>query len=73
MAYSIAGKVNEVNNVVSLGTVNASIAHATWELFEGDQRQNVFVGVDVCSQSNEDTIDTREENLCADSEATLIE
>ena len=36
-AYGIASKVNEVNNVVSLGTVNALIAHATWELFEGDQ------------------------------------
>ena len=35
-AYGIAGKVNEVNNVVSLSTVNALIAYATWESFEGD-------------------------------------
>ena len=35
--------INEVYNIVSLGTVNALTAHATWELFEGNQRQNVFV------------------------------
>ena len=35
-AYGIAKKVNEVYNVVSLGTVNAPRAHATCDLFEGD-------------------------------------
>ena len=72
-AYGIAGKVNKINNVVSLGTVNAPIAYTTWESFKGDQRQNVFVGVHVCPQNTSDITDTREGNLCADSEATLIE